>query len=624
MRSVAALLVALTPLAVPPLFGQRYSFEQYGLAAGLTNLSVRDLTQDSGGLLWVATANGVYRFDGHRFIRFGTDKGLADDSTHGVLVGADGSVYAGTNGGISVGGVKGFRTLHLAGSGAPVPCIGSGCMDILPDGRLLAAAPGGLAVLENGIFRYFPGTEKWGLRSVLAAPNGDIWATSMSSIYRGRLRPGGDLVWDDAGNRWGLPAGEYSAPVVDGRNRLWIRSRSGLFLLEPGGAAFRRSDLSFPVVGRLTAIAVDGNGEIWVPTFSGLWHREERSGQSRWVRYSSAQGLRADPVSAVIWDRFGTPWIGLEAHGLVRWNGYPAWRGWEMADGLSNNGVMSFARDQSGRLWIGTKNGLNRMDDDGRFQVMNVNDGLAADDVRALVSTPDGAIWAGSNEGGLTRIRPDGSITRFGGADGLGSNRIVSLTVEAAGDLWLCTRAGLYRADWREQAPRFALYETPLTREPRGVYRVMRGRDGSLWVASSLGLVRLRNGTWRRYSTADGLKLDGVVFLTERVAGEIWIGYTGVNGVSRLELAADDSLRSVTHYGRGAGLLSDNISFIEVDRSGGLWVGTDTGADVFAQGRWRHLGTPDGVDLARCDAWRFLRASGWPHLHRDIERLFGM
>ncbi|MBL8237160.1 MAG: response regulator [Bryobacterales bacterium] len=595
LRSLAALLVALTPLVVFPLSGQRYSFEHYGLSSGLTNLSVRDLAQDRAGLLWVATGNGVYRFDGHRFVRFGVDKGLADDSTHGVLGAPDGTVYAGTSGGVSANWGGGFQELLISGSGESVPCIGAGCMALSPDGRLLVASPAGLARLENGSFRIFPGTEKWGLRSVLALPSGDVWVTSLKSVYRGRIKPNGNMSWDNNAERRWLPEGEYSAPVLDGGKRLWIRSRNGLFLLEPGAGRFQKSDLEFPSVGRLAGISVDAKGRIWVPTFDGLWHRNEAGGQARWVRYSSAQGLRADPVSAVMWDRHGTPWIGLEAHGLARWNGYPGWRGWEMADGLSNNGVMSFARDGVGRFWIGTKSGLNRMDEDGRFHVLTARDGMAADDVRALVATPDGAIWAGSNEGGLTRVGADGVLTRFGSGDGLGSTRIVSITVERDGELWLCTRAGLYRGDWRERHPRFQLHETPLTREPRGVYKVMRGRDGSFWVASSFGLARQRNGQWRQYSTADGLKRDGIVFLTERVAGEIWIGYTGVNGISRLELNGDGSVRSAVHFGRGTGLLSDNISFVDVDSRGEMWVGTDVGASVFASGQWQHLDPSDGM-----------------------------
>jgi len=588
-------LVAVTLLAAGSLNGQHFSFDHHGLTNGLSNLSVRSLGQDRAGLLWIATSNGIFRFDGHRFQRFGTDMGLPEDSVQSVFIASDGVIYAGTTGGISAFQDGRFYLLPVAGGGAPAGCIGTGCMDALRDGRLITASARGVAVLRDGALHVLPGTENKELRSVFVEPGGAVWATSSSTAYRGVPSAGGDLQLSDARTQMGLPASEWGAPVLDGGKRLWIRSRKALYVLEPGAQLFRRADLDFPPVGRLSSLAVDASGQLWVPTFSGLWQREESGGKARWRRYGSANGLSADPVSAIIWDRFGVPWIGMEAHGLSRWNGYPKWRSWQSRDGLSNGGVMSFALDTAGELWIGTKDGLNRMSADGSFSVLNRADGLAANEVRALASSPDGSIWAGSNEGGLTRIGRDRRLTRFGAPHGLQNQRVVSISVEAAGNLWVCTRGGLFRADWRLARPIFTLYRTPLTDTPRTVYRVLRSADGSFWVANMGGLAREKNGEWLTYTTAQGLARDGVVFLAERDPGEFWLGYSGVAGVGRMELDAEGAVKRVTHFGRGKGLQSDNISFVEPDRQGNLWVGTDVGVDVWTQGVWRHLGPQEGM-----------------------------
>jgi len=598
MGKILRIFSFLAALALPTtvsLQGQHYSFNHYGFANGLANLSVRGIVQDRGGMLWVATGNGLYRFDGHRFDRYGVDRGLPDDAIQYLIGSRSGGIYAGTNAGIAVHNGVRFETLRFADGKGTAGCIGSGCMDALPDGRLLAATGEGLAIWNGRQLSYDPATEGWKLRSVYVAPDGAIWVTSFTALYRGMLQSDGRIVWDKGEADWGLPKMEFGAPIMDGKKRIWIRSRSALFCMQPGASKFEPSTLDFPPVGKLTSLAVNPSGELWVPTFSGLWQYDESSGEGRWRRYGAVNGLPTDPVSVAMWDRFGTPWIGTEDHGMARWNGFPNWRSWTRVEGLSNDNVMSFAHDTSGRLWVGTKDGLNRLEPDGRFRVWNSSNGLAENEVRALVSTPDGAVWAGSNEGGLTRFGADGTIRQFGANEGLISSKVVSMEVEATGELWVCTRVGLYRGDWRKQPYRFTAVETPLTEAPRTVYRVRRSVDGSLWVANGRGLARLKDGAWRTYGTAEGLEYAGVVFLAERAKDEIWIGYTGIHGIARLDLNDAGDVRNVAHFGRANGLQNDNISFLEVDRKGNLWVGTDVGLDLLTDGRWRQIGTQDGL-----------------------------
>jgi signal transduction histidine kinase/ligand-binding sensor domain-containing protein/ActR/RegA family two-component response regulator len=590
-RNLAS-LAAVVPLIGSGLFGQHFSFDHFGLSAGLSNLSVRGIAQDQAGFLWLATANGLYRFDGHRFRRYGIDRGLVEDSIQAVLTTPDGAIYAGSGRAISV--LRGERFQTVAGSG-PGACIGTGCMAALADGRVLNATVDGLRMVRQGVSEGVVGAEVKSLRSVFVDNDGSVWATSASKVFRGRLEDTGAIRLRAVSKEMGLPEAEWGAPVKDGKGRIWIRSRQALYVLEPGAGVFHRADLEFPPVGKLSSLAVDAEGQLWVPTFSGLWQRKESGGQARWVQYGMANGLAAGPVSYVLWDRYGTPWLGLEAHGLSRWNGYGTWRSWQVSDGLSNDGVMSFTRAAGGDLWVGTKDGLNQAKEGQRFQIWNTRNGLAANEVRALAATPDGSVWAGSNEGGLTRISKDRTVSRFGPADGLANNRVIALLAESSGALWVSTRGGLFKADWREARPEFRAYATPLTAKTRSVYQTLRSLDGSLWVANTQGLARKKDGKWRVYGKADGLRHDGVVFLAERSAGDLWLGYSGVNGGARMELDASGAVSRVTHIGRGEGLQSDNLSFVGTDLQGNVWFGTDAGVDVWAGGQWHSLGTHDGL-----------------------------
>lgn len=79
-----------------PLLAQRYSFKTYGHEEGLGSLVVQNILQDSRGFLWVATQNGIYRFDGKRSVRYGTAEGLPSNFVNCIFQSQDGTLWAGT------------------------------------------------------------------------------------------------------------------------------------------------------------------------------------------------------------------------------------------------------------------------------------------------------------------------------------------------------------------------------------------------------------------------------------------------------------------------------------------------------------------------------------------------
>ena len=79
-----------------PLLAQRYSFKTYGHDEGLGSLVVQNILQDSQGFLWVATQNGIYRFDGKRSVRYGTAEGLPSNFVNCIFQSQDGTLWAGT------------------------------------------------------------------------------------------------------------------------------------------------------------------------------------------------------------------------------------------------------------------------------------------------------------------------------------------------------------------------------------------------------------------------------------------------------------------------------------------------------------------------------------------------
>src|ERR1700730_302551 len=83
-----------------PAQAQQYSFRYYGAEDGLTNAAVKALFQDRTGFVWAGTENGVFRYDGQRFQRFGPVEGLPHDVVLSLGEAPDGTLLAGYRAGL--------------------------------------------------------------------------------------------------------------------------------------------------------------------------------------------------------------------------------------------------------------------------------------------------------------------------------------------------------------------------------------------------------------------------------------------------------------------------------------------------------------------------------------------
>src|SRR5215831_3805317 len=79
------------------MFAERLAVRSYGTADGLPSERIHDISQDSRGFLWFATADGLSRFDGYEFITYGAGQGLPDPSVNAFLESRDGGLWVATS-----------------------------------------------------------------------------------------------------------------------------------------------------------------------------------------------------------------------------------------------------------------------------------------------------------------------------------------------------------------------------------------------------------------------------------------------------------------------------------------------------------------------------------------------
>src|SRR5271165_3193746 len=88
------LAVMLAPALAAP--AQSFTFKEYGQEQGLGDLAVRGIDQDRRGFLWISTENGVFRYDGSRFVEYGRKQGLTNPFVANAHIDSRGLMWVGT------------------------------------------------------------------------------------------------------------------------------------------------------------------------------------------------------------------------------------------------------------------------------------------------------------------------------------------------------------------------------------------------------------------------------------------------------------------------------------------------------------------------------------------------
>ncbi|MGD9345719.1 MAG: two-component regulator propeller domain-containing protein [Candidatus Aminicenantes bacterium] len=317
-------------------------------------------------------------------------------------------------------------------------------------------------------------------------------------------------------------------------------------------------------------------------------------GGAKFERITGSSGLSLSTVRAILQDQTGFLWFGTD-DGLNRYDGYSFKiykRQPHDSNSLSHNMIWCLLEDRNGVLWIGTEMGLNSLDPKTeRFhRYLNEagqSDSLSHNSVRSLCEDPNGDIWVGTNNG-LNRLnRKTGKFEQYhtSSADknSLSDSRIRSLCVDSEGRLWVGTFHGLTKFD-REKNSFVRFYPNPgdFPEQSRNRVRSMiQDRKGLLWIATNNGLHAFDPTTETFIPPAsiigDSYSLCGesIRALLIDKAGDLWVGT--INGLS----CYDHKIGAVRCYQFDAqdpySISSNQIRSIYQDRGGIVWIGTYMG-----------------------------------------------
>lgn len=267
-----------------------------------------------------------------------------------------------------------------------------------------------------------------------------------------------------------------------------------------------------------------------------------------------------------------------------------------LEDGLSQTTITAVAQDQSGFMWFGTQDGLNRYD--GYKFVHLKHDpqdptSLRSDSILALHLDPDGNLWVGTEGGGLSRW--DAVAESFvhytqqdGAPEGFGRERIRVITRDKNGILWLGSHeSGLY--SFNEKTAQWQQFltdpEDAKSLSDNRIRAIHEDRTGRLWIGTlgGLNLYDRTNGSFAHFRSdpdeSSSLSDDKVRSIFEDSQRRLWIGTLG-GGLNRLDRSTG-SFEHFRHDENDVSSLSEDLArTILEDNEGRIWVGTDRGLNL--------------------------------------------
>lgn len=564
-------------------------------AQGLPQGTVTAITQTRDGYLWVGTPSGLACFDGLRFQAFDTlnTPGLRSSHITALLADPDGGLWIGTADGgatrLFQGRFQSFSTAEglldnavraLGGNERTGVWIGTAKgANVWMDGALGLPAADGI-VPEGPV------------NAICEAADSAHWM----------LGPGG--LYEVVGRQVKLAARQESlGRGVDGMAR-GQNGQPWLF----GNALSKVSavDRSIAVQAvalaggdRVTAVCERADGAVWLGTGMGEIRRMGREparnppGEDRVVRPA---------IRCLFEDRELNLWVGRENGGLLRIKPRKV-RVYSTHDGLPGERITSLCPDGEGGFWVGCHAAGIGHWRSGEFTTAAKIPLPEHCTVWSLLRTRDGSLWIGTENDGLLEWK-DG---RLAGFPGPGGSTVLSMEETADGSLWVGTRDG---ALWRwKRGERVPVPGPALDGKAVGV--LASDRRGGLWAGTDGGgLYHLTETIGARFTRADGLGSDRVRSLLVADAGTLWVGTTG--GVTRIKNGR------VRNFDSRHGMWDNTISQILEDRmgpvgNGQLWFGSNRGVfrigmtsfDDLLAGKINRLepvayGRSEGMDSLEC------------------------
>lgn len=623
-----------------------YSFKRYmadnNVPTSINGGNVEDIYQDKQGNLWVFTASGLdlYQAESEEFEYYGYQM---DDSEYWPF---NNSLN------ISEDSLGNLILMHERVAG----------FDIFNP--------------KNKTFRHFREGKGSGgrissnnIRAILTDPNGIIWVGGVNGLDRVDIKTNEIQYFKhDSNNPSSLSGNWINSMDLDEKGKIWIAHwGSGISRLDPENVSFEQfreenTDLSSNFVRMLKS---DENGHFWVATLTGLdrfdsekktfehypypkgsidtlsyfnnimdmkfspngdlWLRTKEDGvmhfdkETQQIEHFNTEvdnphSIRENTVTTLLIDRTGLVYFGYQSHGFsIYYPNSSQFKELSLEDGLSNSDILAVLEGSDGKVWIGSKNGLDCWDvEQNSFtsfaEKFKKFDLPYVPWVGSLLEDSEGNIWLGTAWNGVFILdKRTNQLRRLYEKTSKNNNMrgIPFMIMESDSIIWIPTvalQSGItkYNLNTKQEEVFYSVEGDTTSLTNNSIYSGFIDDEGNFWI-----------GSYRGFDCFDPKtgKVERLLkYLDTPLYSSISYIHRGKNGL--VYLTAGNGLgiyNPETHdfelLGEQAGLTNMAIQSVLEDDQGNLWISTSNGIFKFFQEEKRFMAISMEDGISNFDFW---------------------
>lgn len=446
----AILIIFFLFLNCTVIHSQAIQVEKISIPEGLSNTTVKGLFQDSYGLIWIPTEDGLNVYDGYKIKIYknipGNPKSIVDNSVWCVTEDDDRNIWIATEAGVSKYIPSGNQFVNYETK----DMVTNTNVTLSRINFIYVDSKDNVWASTNavGIVKYDRKSDKWEHIKVVISDSISYYAPSIESSYpirednNGTVWAGnfgcGLIYYDSVENvfrqaeikqnsktpNFTQSGNELSALYFDQNNVLWLTSRSGVYKYYPKSGELTTikeySEYQLTFFAYYNGITQDNDGNIWIANnFRGLLKFDGVSDSYKRVQIdgigSFSDGRSEITISDVMLDNTGLLWFGTTLAGLFKHNPdaepFVHYKN-DPKNSTSINSSQIFSIIESkkypGKIYVGTRGGGLNSFNSSTKSFTNIPYKVIKDvfggSVRAILEEPDGSLWLGTWGDGLIKM----------------------------------------------------------------------------------------------------------------------------------------------------------------------------------------------------------------------------